>query len=469
MFGARGDGLYDDMLSIQAAIDSPSTINITFPDGVYLVGSQVIMKSGLHIDGSGTIKSTPNPTFKTGTNPSHYAVVVAHQITGFSIKNITINTEDVLSVPSGRFSLRAFLAYRSADFFIKDCKFFVNGGATAVLGCNTYWIESNLMKINVMTGTTDAVCDNWSQGNPMFDCHITNNIIQGNGAARWGILFNGAEYESSDWSINRITIKGNTVNNCQLDAIWCGGREPAIQNFVISSNVLENARKGVSLSSCISGVVQGNVINNCTSRGIHLWKEGGYTGEVGVEGVLIQSNIIKKVSGTVSGIAVDLETDSLDNSIIDNKLTDDNFEFSFRVHETCRGNRLLRNEMTKGVVNNAARENLLSYFGYTPLITNRANTSGHTLIRAFYTSDGESVTATVRFSCSAVTAGTFSEVDVQLPTEAASVILSGVASNIRNPASVDEGVTSGTFRVTFFAAQTSPTTYSATVTYKASI
>ncbi len=66
-FGAKGDGIVDDTLAIQTAINSGNEIFI--PYGTYLISSNLTLKSDIIITGYGTLKANADGlnVFTSGT------------------------------------------------------------------------------------------------------------------------------------------------------------------------------------------------------------------------------------------------------------------------------------------------------------------------------------------------------------------------------------------------------------------
>ena len=96
-FGARGDGVTDDSVAIQAALDAVPAAGaiVEVPPGTYLVSRTMAVKANTTVRGEGTIKSRPLANWTTSTpyqlfrNENH----AASSITDENIKFIGITID----------------------------------------------------------------------------------------------------------------------------------------------------------------------------------------------------------------------------------------------------------------------------------------------------------------------------------------------------------------------------------------
>jgi len=461
------ENITDNSDKLQRAIDYSDALYV--PKGEYVVNKQILLKSDFTLYGEGTIKASPSPLFIDGTNIYHYALLHGTDLFNVEITGITIDTSDVLAVPDNAFSMRALLFLRCDNIDIYKCKFNVNGGATAILGCNNYRVSENNVNVNLMTGETDGVLDNWSEGGTLFSATLSNNYIEGNNVARWGILFNGVEFKQNTWTIENILVSENVIENCSLDGIWLGGREPTINGFSVTNNKIFNSLKGISLSSCLNGTVQGNVIKDCVSTGILLWKEGEHPGSIGCRYTTISDNIIKKEVGTTAGAAIEIAGDTSLNNIQNNIVWGPGYEFGYLVGVGPVRN-IISPKITDGVVSRIfsdGTQNIITSNQYAPTITPLDNFNTANLISSDYQVDGLVVTVYFIVAASAGVAGNLSRFSISIPVSFKVGLIAGSASTAAFTATIEDS--GETADVVCFPTTTDSFNYSGSFSYRISI
>lgn len=462
------ESVSNNATQLQRAIDFADALYV--PEGEYVVGNQILLKSNFKLYGEGTIKSSPSPSFVSGTNSSHYAAIYGRELENVTVTGITLDTLDVTAVPNNAFSLRGILFNRCTNVDILDCKFNVNGGATAILGCDTYRIKNNNILVQNMTGETDGVIDDWSEGNPLFSATVSNNYIQGSDVSRWGILFNGVEYLEEDWYMESIVVSENVVDDCTLDGIWLGGREPKIDSFSVTNNKIARCRKGVSLSGCSSGVVEGNIIRDCHSRGIHLWKEEAHPESSGCIYTTVSGNIIQKNYGTVEGVAIDLSGDTNLNALQENLIGGSSYEYGYLLGSETTKNIIspkIIQGVSRGTTVDNGTGNIVTSGKYTPDVSTLNNFDSVSYLSASYHVEGTVVTVHFAVSASAGVADEFSRFSVSLPTSYKVGTITGASSTDRFAAAIQDY--GSTANVTCYPTSTDKITYSGFFSYQIDI
>ena len=151
-FGAKGDGLTDDLAAINAAISAVSADGggtLYFPIGVYGISSKIILKRGVRLKGAGMSDYTLYPTmFGTTIKPlpgfSDPHVILADSATdgttllsGVGIEELTIDCVNIPSLANRIISLRSVTnpgVFRNISVFNLDDGFALSINKSAISG-----------------------------------------------------------------------------------------------------------------------------------------------------------------------------------------------------------------------------------------------------------------------------------------------------------------------------------------------
>jgi hypothetical protein len=119
-FGAVGDGVTDDSVAIQAAIDAAGNGTLIFPAGVYLVGDLSIVGRQITMIGEGMksteLKAKPGSTYIfNAEEPSDI------QASQFQINNFTLNGNNVANIIGVNIKFRH--RWEIANCIISNCKY----------------------------------------------------------------------------------------------------------------------------------------------------------------------------------------------------------------------------------------------------------------------------------------------------------------------------------------------------------
>jgi hypothetical protein len=174
-FGAKGDGVTDDTVAFQAALDAEVPLYI--PDGEYLITAGLKLPYGTNIKGSGGVAqyvnsrckikfrpTTPSRLFAWKTAPSGY-VFKGVTIKGFCVNGNGANTAYCLDLPFLYNGDIHFFAYGGISRWVRietwiDCK--LGGG---VQGFSVCGVEcSNLLGTGSGVSTTTVIDAYISQG-----------------------------------------------------------------------------------------------------------------------------------------------------------------------------------------------------------------------------------------------------------------------------------------------------------------
>lgn len=270
-FGAKGDGITDDTLSIQNAINSVgSNFTLEFPAGTYIIDTiNIIGKNNFNIEMKGFAKPKGD------------------------ISRVIFNIEGC-----SHFSITPMIEPPTVDW---------KGGKAIRLNNSSYGNISNGI-VSFINSTITTSGDFIRIGSNVNHINITNNIFKG----VWGVL------SEDKIGVHDINVIGNTFYGCKPyvsgDLVEFNQPTNAAKHIVISKNTFRGTAISTTGSICIgvanceyvtitkntifdSGcdgihvedrsnhvTISGNVISNCNGFGISV--------SLGVEYVVIENNIL---------------------------------------------------------------------------------------------------------------------------------------------------------------------------------
>jgi hypothetical protein len=263
-YNATGDGVTDDYPAIIAAINDNPGRTIYFPVGTYLVGTNIVPASTVHLLGDGKESSV----IKAAANMSNYIVNLP---AGSSITDLTVDGN---------------LSAQSMPFL----------SGIKALGNNVRVVKTrvrNVPFIGIVVGNVvgteirDCEVDNASQNN-IWVQHSPKTIIYGSRISRCGtsniLLFYSPESKVMNNVIgpsgpvgngiylsntDRVTIEGNIITRCRGGIELGYDLRDWTQDILITGNIISgNYNGGVSFYA--NGVVlTGNQISKNGHGGIN--------------------------------------------------------------------------------------------------------------------------------------------------------------------------------------------------------
>ena len=383
-FGAVGDGVTDDTVAIQNALNASRSVYI--PKGVYLVSNEIIIVSGTCVFGDGlgisVVSSSPTMT----ANQSVFTSVNG----SFShIDNISIlcNTNGSAGGGTG-VHFKNGSGNKLTNVFISN----TTQAGIRLEEQNRCIVDSCWLESCGRTGYTDnhgiMIYSTISSSIANYDIKLINNTIRN--SYRKGITTYAPQA-----LITNLLIEGNTIVGSGLGNIYLGSGlgAPVLSNSIVRNNNCSggyvNIQLGPITGSIISGNVldtstgdfnmgcygmdncsiQNNIIKNSFSSAIKLWQP---VAEVCVK-VLISTNVIQNSNrGTVgSGSAVDISHTT--HSVFDGNIVSDDtgaikINYGFYEDTFCDYNQLANNVVLSPLVS--------GYHVYGPNTTLSSSTPG---------------------------------------------------------------------------------------------
>jgi len=306
-FGAVGDGVTDDTVAIQAALDTASGgfANIIIPaNHKFMVSQRLVVGSNTSISGKGTIAATSGNLVANGK-----LLGVLAGVDNVIIEDITLEGNGDLTplnwlynstnVSFRRVSfinhtgIALFAAENASDIVIDDCTFNTIGFSTGVAGADA----KQAIAFGGGTSTHDSIT-------------ITNNKF-------YSIGLDCISFGS--FRDSRITGNVHADENCYA-LIYSGGAGIS-SRLIISDNVARTAVKvvgsarpdgiGIDLPKISDSVVSNNVCSGCASAGLGIFLDGS---NVDVIGNVCNDNNQQSVGPYESGIVVKLTTGTINLS-----------------------------------------------------------------------------------------------------------------------------------------------------------
>ena len=320
--GVDPTGATDSSLGILAAIGSGGH-KVVFPCGTYVVSQVLLLPSNTEISGSGTC-TIVKASLTISANTQWYTVLPGHVAINifanadFANGNSNISVHDITLDASSVFMHIASFVH-SNHITIANIRFLGGIGvptndAISFVGSSYYSITNSYC-----SNVANACYDQWDGSH---DFVISNNIADGGGSARHGILINGlssgnATYHNQSNTTFNGMVTGNTITNTKSLGIaaygLCSSYGPVcgtVHDITISNNTVDTVSNTISGLSyfgiLVDGtdmVVTGNIIKNTYQSAIWIGRGNTATTRVTVTNNTISDANMGYASSTKPTVA----------------------------------------------------------------------------------------------------------------------------------------------------------------------
>lgn len=343
-YGAVGDGITDDTLAIQSAIDATSESGggtLYFPAGIYLMRSRdyinsagttigrccLILKNGVDMVGEGwasqlkldanqylvgtyfrmiasdTINRLEQASIRNltinGNRDNNPAITDGNNILLEVLRNVTIDGVNSISSNGNGILLRGTISSFMTSVAVQNCYVWYH----TMIGIQCSQFSGLLIDNNIVSSTDNNCIDIYGDSGTAGDSHsidfvISNNTCTGS-ASNTGIF---------PETVADGVIIGNAISNCGA-GIHCNTINNQPNGVTIEGNNIVNCDYGVWISGATGGVrVIDNYINEFADYGIYLGT---------VNYVEVQANYLRPSSGSTNCILL-TGTGSGYNRVFDN-------------------------------------------------------------------------------------------------------------------------------------------------------
>lgn len=278
-FGAVGDGITDDTVAIQAALNAGTSRSVYFPAGTYRISASLLIKTKTTLIGDGMEKSIIKlmPGFAagatairnetiSGTVDVYYDTDLEFYGLTFDGNNNSTRTGELVAIAKVRnvtfsncgFQNHTFIALAmtaNSNMVVTECYFTNNGRPRpSTVSAPALWTATSVL------GTS-------------YDVRVENNYFRGN---NWSAAY-------------FMPVRGSFTNNNCVDngesTIFCNntGAYLRIENNTITGTTRSNiSGSGIECGAPYT-IITGNTIDSCAAEGIAL---------TDVQNVTIANNII---------------------------------------------------------------------------------------------------------------------------------------------------------------------------------
>ena len=293
-FGAVGDGVTDDTVAIQAALNASS--NIYLPSGTYKTTAPLLLNSNNIITGAGissVIKNTTNlsviksitPTgsriyFVGGSNfkiEGNTAGVVVGSI-GLDMQNVTYATWSNVWVNYIATAIKHGNGYSSYyntyySCIITSC---TNGIVNSQLGNENRFIA---IRIDATTGTSDTDCSCNSYIACAIEQFTTGHLITG--AAALAIRYIGSRLESTVGAAVGISINNNADQTSIVSPYFASTATPIVDNSITGTSILSTDILKLNSGTTAEKHVLTKVVKSIAPLAANTFRQESFTVNLG--------------------------------------------------------------------------------------------------------------------------------------------------------------------------------------------
>lgn len=295
-FGAKGDGIADDIVAIVAAIAEAATAGkaVRLPAGTYRVSSSLTLPIGTILSGDG-----PGKTIFRFDNPASGRLFTLANVSKVQVRDLTIDGNHTIATSD--FSI---YVYGSTDCLFNNVAFLNLAGTNS--GCLLIAGGSNGIVVDACRFLdAEATAVGITEPTTSFNT-IRNNEIQRSGG--FGIRLGEGSH--------RNLIEGNWTTNNAIELI--GIANSAYENQIKHNRAEGCGDNGISVSGN-RNLVEGNVCRNNFRAGIYLW--GSHNTVTGNE--CINNNVENTNPWPGIGMSANYGSTGQHNTVTGNVIDDD--------------------------------------------------------------------------------------------------------------------------------------------------
>ena len=320
-FGAKGDGITDDTVAIQNAINSlPFNGSLLIPNSVFIVEpGQIQLKSNIRIIGTGTLKAKPKDYTGTLQGTVYALLQSIAKIQNVLIDGLTFDGNSATQTNRGRTYDQAW--HNDAIFFkggqdleIRNCTINDFIGSGIMIGVDTTSPQRIKIQKNIIKNTKEMFIVVYDG----IEVIISDNICE-----NAGILGEKPELQGNGILLERgpnigrdVVISGNIINTTSRKALYS-----QLDNTTIIGNTIINSNwAAISLAAGAQNTaIVGNVIKDSNDAGILVASSSGHDN---VRNVNLIGNVIYS-----TGIAPSSQSEGILISLADNiKISNNHIE-----------------------------------------------------------------------------------------------------------------------------------------------
>ena len=247
-YGAVGDGLTDDTVAIQSAINASN--NVYFPSGVYAISSSIQLKQSSSYFGAGA-----NQSILRYVGPTNQTVLNLNGTTGSSIHDLGVlgtsgPTTTITGIGFGNSSQNVVYNVYVSNFW-NEC--------VSLSGSDNTIRDSDLESCKVVLGAT-------GNGHTIQNNYISNHYLSSSEPKPWtsaSSYWDGIEGEG----LSNSLISGNTsIENGQSGIYTGGNNSVSFGNTIQNNYVAHNWNRGID-QGVTGDVSSTNSLSNITITG----------------------------------------------------------------------------------------------------------------------------------------------------------------------------------------------------------